>query len=367
MINRRDFIKLALLGAGTMGCFPHISPESDRARSQPKEVWAWLRMFDIDGTYDIPSSEATYLANLRNIDVAMPTNGGTLQSDGSWLQEPWKINPDWPQSLPEIARSAGHRYIPIVNNDRQGYLAVLDDPALQSVAADNLVDLATTGRFDSPWDGILLDFESTPTAYRQKLIDFYYLLFDRLEPTGLPVGISVSGRTIDSGTHDFTVIAELADFVDLRCYGYTSPPPKSIGPYWWLEGCIQFALASGIDPNILYLGVGNFSKYWPDSTQYDFTEVTYLAAQQILADANAVPQWIETNQNGVIREWYAQIGAGHIWIHDASTYEYGLNLISQYRIGGLSHFAAGMGDVEHWNKIRHWRNSRLNKPGWSLI
>ena len=316
-------------------------------------------MFDIDDEYDIPSSEKVYLSNLGNIDVAMPTNGGKLQSDGTWLQEPWKIDPPWPQSLPEVARNAGQLYIPIVNNDRIGYLAVLDDPALQSAAADRLVELATVGRFDSPWDGILLDFESTPPSYREQLIDFYYLLFERLEPTNLPVGISVSGRTSNTGTHDFSVIAELAAFVDLRCYGYTSPPPKSIGPFWWLEECIRYALEKNIKPDRLKLGVGNFSKYWPDSNQYDFIEITHASAIQILEANNEDLMWIDTlgdaHWASYIREWYAKIGKGHIWVHDHMTYQYGLDLISKYKIGGLSHFAAGMGDLQHWENIKNWR------------
>lgn len=375
-MNRRDFLRQSLACIG-LGCLPMVTSgvvETDISSFEPlamspgsqfasiqkdrRAVWAWLRMFDPGTTYPIPTSEARYLANLENIDVAMPTNGGRLQADGTWWQQSFKIDPDWPQSLPGIASAAGHLYIPVVDNDKSdlsSYLTVLDNPDLQSTAADNLVALALTDRFDSPWDAVLLDFEATPITHRQQLIDFYYVICDRLKQANLPVGISVRGRTSDNGTHDLTVVAEVADFVDLRCYGYQGPQPKSIGPYWWLEACIQFALSSGVLPEKLTLGLGNFSKYWPDSTQGHFVEITYESAIQLVDDAGSTVEWIENNQNGLVREWFATIMGGHVWIHDSDTHRFGLNLVDQYQLLGISPFAVGMGDDLHWQVTADWR------------
>jgi spore germination protein YaaH len=317
----------------------------------------------------VPTSEAAYLANLDKIDAAMPLNGGKLQADGTWLQEDWKIDPDWPQSLPGSARKAGHVYMPGVGNDRDGILTVLDDPHLQATAADNLAALATSGRFDSPWDGVYLDLEGIPSSYKEQLSDLLYLLSDRIKQAGLLAGVSIGGRTGDTGpdpddtyTYDFSVVGEVADYVDLRCYGYWNPPPRSIGPYWWIEACIEYALHKGIAPGKTTLGLGNFSKYWPDSAQGASEEIPYHLAVQLVDGVDSMTEWIESNKHGLIRERFAAVGAGHVWIHDADTHRHGLNLVDQYHLLGTTLFTPGMGDDVHWQVIEAWRTNRVYLP-----
>lgn len=377
MLTRREFIKSGLISLGVLSLpilkFGHpfglfsqnaLKKNVDKQDSftlnheaQNRTVWAWLRMFEVKGDYGVPTSELAYKANLANVDVVMPLNGGKLQANGTWQQESWKIDPDWPQSLPGIAKSAGHGYMPAVGNDREGILDVLDSPDLQLSAAENLLALATYDRFDAPWDGVYLDLEGIPSTRRQQLSDFYYLLSEKIKPTGLSLGVSVAGHIEDIGTHNFSVVAEVADFVDIRCYGYWSPLPRSIGPYWWLEACTQFALDQGIDPAKLTLGLGNFSKYWPDSGQNDSVEIPFDLAIQLIGEAGSHIEWIECNQNGLIRESFATLKAGHMWIHDGLTIKYGLNLVNQLGLLGAALFAPGMGDGFHWQVIGDWRKS----------
>lgn len=368
LMTRRDFLwTLAACGGAAWatqvlaGCGVNAhAVATDRARGT--KVWTWLRMFTTTGATGVPSSEADYSAHVNTIDVAMPLNGGKLQADGAWLQEPWKLEPPWPQNLPGIAHQAGQLYMPGVGNDRDGIVAVLENPDLQEAAADSLIVLATTGRFDSPWDGVYLDLEGIPFSHRQQLSDFLYLLSARIRQAGLAVGVSTRGRTADTGpdpedayTYDFRVVAEVADYVDLRCFGYWAPRPRSIGPYWWLESCIQYALSNGIDPHRMTLGLGNFSRYWPDSASGRSDDITYGLAMALVSDAGATVEWIASNANGLVREWYAEVGEGHIWIHDGDTVRDGLGLIDSYRLLGITLFAPGMGDEHHWQVIQEWR------------
>lgn len=379
-IDRRSFLSGAMtaLGAaiyGVAAVTPRLLPAAARqsapsrvqpAKARPLKSWVWLRMFRVGGAFPIPSSEEAYMAHLDQIDVAMPTNGGKLQADGTWLQESIKTDSEWARALKDIAHGAGQQYIPVVNNDREGVLTMLENPALYDAATDELLELALHSRYDAPWDGVLLDIESVPPPYSENLRAFYLTLVERVKAEGLPVGISAAGRISDFGTHDFELMGDIADFVDLRCYGYTEPKPKSIAPYWWLEASIQFALKSGIAPDRLVLGLGNFSKYWPDSTKYDFVEMTYDEAMDLVSSFGAEIQWIERNINGRIREHYADIGTeGHIWIHSWLTHKYGLSLVDEYDLLGTSLFAPGMGDEKHWDEIAHWRTSGGSLSGGS--
>jgi len=328
-----------------------------------KQVRASLRMCPVGGDYPAPTSEAAYLAHQNMLDSILPTNGGKLQADGTWLQEGWKLNPDWPQSLPGIARGAGQQYIPIVNNDRVGILTVLDSVELQDIAAAGLVLLARSGRFDSPWGGVLLDLEGIPSAYKDKLSDFLLILSYQLRAESIPVGISVRGIVNDPGpdydnaySYDFEVVAQAADFVDLRCYGYWNPTPRSIAPHWWVEACVQYALSQGIPAQRVYLGLGNFARYWPiTGNSGTWHNVTAEQAASLIRAANSFVQWIESNGNGLVREKYADVGEGHIWLHDGDTLRHGLDLIDEYGLGGLGLFIPGMGDESVWQAIAEWK------------
>jgi hypothetical protein len=371
-VSRRRFLKQTLAAVGVFSLLRSATPSnpvpvvpygetrlaSAASVRRPRTVWAWLRMFQVGNTFPIPTSEAAYRANLQHIDVAMPVNGGTLLGDGTWLQEPWKLNPQWPQDLPNMARETGHLYMPTVFNDREGVRVVMSDPELRLVAADNLVKLATEERFDAPWDGVLLDLEGIPYEFRRQMSEFLRVLADRLRTAGLRVGVSVGGRTraeIGDG-YELAVVGEVADYVDLRCYGYREPPPLSISPYWWLEGCVRYALEEGIRPEQLLLGLGLFSKYWPDSSRrYPVAEITYESAMQLIEEAGATLGWVAHNAHGAVREHFAKIGAGEVWVHDKDTIRFGLDLADQYNLLGISPFAAGMGNAAMWEVIGRWR------------
>lgn len=379
IMNRRTFLLLMLTYGGaalssTGGHQPIDALQGSVPIAPSQGVWAWLRMSSTRGEFAIPTSEADYLANLATIRVAMPLNAGKLQSTGEWLQESWKVDHAWARDLAAQARAAGQLYMPGAGNDRLGILAVLEDPSLQQVAADNLVTLATAGRFDSPWDGVYLDLEGIPFEYQQQLSDFHYLLAEKLRPAGLRVGVSVRGRTADSGddfedayTYDFSILQDVADFVDLRCYSYWKPLPRSISPYWWIQGSIEYALAKGVSPSQMTLGLGNFSRYWPSSDEGQSEEITYEQAVALAAKAGTPVEWVEESENGLVRESFARIGEGHVWIHDAATINQELSNIDQYGLLGATLFVPGMGYADQWDVLADWvypNGSYLPQIGW---
>lgn len=338
------------------GCLPR-----DRFSGHMPGVWAWLRMFETSGDYGIPTSEAEYTENLDCIYAALPLNGGKLQADGTWQQEPWKTDSAWARRLPAMARQAGHLYMPGVGNDRRGIVAVLQSPALQAAAAHNLVEMAASGRYDAPWDGVYLDLEGIPYEYATQLSDFLVLLAQSIREAGLRVGISVRGRTGDFGsdppdayTYDLGVVAETADYVDLRCYNYWAPPPRSIAPFWWIEECIQYALSKGISVRQLTLGLGTFSEYRFDVDEAHSDEITYTQALETVAAHAASLVWVEKNENGIVREYFAEVGNGTIWIHDARTHDLCLQLVDQFDLLGATLFAPGMSDPAIWAVIEQW-------------
>jgi spore germination protein YaaH len=283
------------------------------------------------------------------LSAIYPINGGKLQADASWLQESSKINPPFAQGLKAQAITHGHLYIPMVNNHTTGILTVLDNPALQQDAADNLVILANTTRFDAPWDGVMLDFEGIPSSYQTKLSDFYTLLASELHAANLQVYIWARGRVGDTGvdyddayTNDFGIIGSVADKVSVGVYGYWNPKPRSMGPSWWQKQSIEYVIAEGVPASKIMLCVGLYSKYWLNAGSKE--EITRSQASSLAS----CPCMISSNDNGLIYEKYASGPSGYCWIHDKDTFSYELGIINQYGLAGMDLFVLGMEDVGIW-------------------
>jgi spore germination protein YaaH len=353
----------ATVAATSTTATPAAAAASLVARN-PKRVWGWLRMMSLSR---VPSSEATYRANTGNIDVVMPLNGGKLQVDGKWLQEDPKLQDPWPQALPKLARSAGQLYMPAMGNDNEGLAAVLDSVGRQTYATEQLITLAHS-RFDAPWDGVYLDLEGLEANYQKQMSGFLYRIAKAVKDAGLLLGVSVGGVYQDpdptnsqqqQDVYGLPVVAEVADFVDVRLYDYWSPAPRSIAPYWWVEACVQYVLGKGIPADRLSASLANFSRYWVQSDNSPSEDLTYGEAMQMLQQAGVTPQWVERNGNGLVRENYAQLGSGHMWLHDAKTYQFGLDLVDQYKLRGNAVFTPGMGDPAEWQAIGQWRARRL--------
>lgn len=321
-------------------------------------------MVEQTGDYPVPTCESAYKANSSLIDAVMPTNGGVLQADGTWYQQLNRINNDWAQELPDLAVENNQLYIPGVECDPSGILTVLDDPGLQQSAADNLVILAQT-RFDAPWHGPYLDLENVPSSYRSKLSEFVTLLSSTLKSAGFHIGVSVRGTPNDMDgpdydsaySYDFKVVGDVADYVDVRYYGYYNPLPRSIAPVWWIRAGTEFALSRLIPRGNITLGAGLLARYWPVEGENTNYSITCSQALDIVSGAGSELEWVESNVNGVVKEWYAGVGAGCIWYHDGSVFEHHLGTVSSFGVRGTTLFLPGMATSDVWEALAGWKSA----------
>jgi len=323
-----------------------------------KLIQTFLRLTAIGGDYPVPTSEASYLAHQALIDEVCIL-GGALASDGTWSQAPALQEP-FAQSLLGHATGAGQRYTPFLNpghgSDKTAIHAVLDDPALQQAAADDMLALATT-RFDAPWQGVVYDALHLEAGYMGKQEQFLRLLSYTAQSAGLSFGVSHPGtRPEDESTWlSLDTIAQIADVYDCYFYGWWLAP-CSIGPYWWVVQGIENALKHGIPARRIYLGIPNYARYYPASNDYTTAyDITYDQAMQIVHDNNSFVQWIESDETGLIREKYADVGQGHIWISDGDTVRHRLELVDHYSLGGVMLFIPGMGAESVWDAIAEWK------------
>jgi spore germination protein YaaH len=340
--------------------------------------YAFLRMQAVTGTYPFPTSELDYAAHKSEIDAVMPDHGGHLQADGSWLQQSWKWDAAWAKNLKATAHTAGQLYIPFVGNDAAGILVVLDSPALQVTAANNLVTLMKT-RWDAPWDGVMFDLEGIPYAYKSKLSAFLTTCCNAIRAAGFGnIGICGSGITCEYDTKiiyddaystDYAVYGKIADFVFVSGYGYWEPLAgafinRSLAPYGWNKTCIEYALSQGVPANKMMLGIANYSQFLPDSTSWvaGHYELTTKQAIQLATAAGVPVTFVESSAIGLVRESFAKVGAGHYWIEDGNAIKPKLSLANQYGLKGINLFAVGTGDDLHWQYIKEWRTMATTVP-----
>jgi hypothetical protein len=323
-----------------------------------KTVNACLRMTPGHGTYAVPDSSEDYRANIGLIDVAMPGNGGLLKANGSWLQEPAKTANEFAQALPEMARTAGQQYKPLLGwATTNELLAVLDDSDAQRTAASGLVDLAQ-GRFDTPWDAVTVDAADIPghTDYLDKYERFLRLLSYTVRSAGLSFGVSLKAVAPrhELVSLDLGVIAQIADTVYWCIYSW-SEMPYPISPYWWAVESLDNALAHGISPRRVQLGIVNCCRHVPVTGERYAPLCGYDQALEIVHGHNARIEWMERNETGLIREKWADLGEGHIWLHDGDTVKPRLALADEHGLGGMMLFCPGMGDVSAWQAIAEWK------------
>lgn len=321
-----------------------------------KAVAAWLNMYLSAGAYPIDSGETRYRACTGLIDQVYPTHGGKLESDGSWTQQTYKLTTAFAAALPGLTEQAGQPYIPVGSPVMSPYVMydVLDSLAVQSTAITGLLDLALT-RWDATWGGLLFDIERVFLAgYVDKYETFLENMGAAARLNGLPFLVALRAVTEDNDEQPrISVLGQLVE--SCHYYVYWHDTSASSNPIWRTQIAIDYALEHGMPNRKLMLGLPLFSTYWPVKGGPTYYDITHAQALAIAAGAGATFAWVETDVNGLVREKYADLGAGCIWLNDGETLQHRLDLVDQYDLGGIMLFLLDMGDDTAWDVIKEWR------------
>jgi spore germination protein YaaH len=310
------------------------------------------------GDYPVPSSERSYMDHISLIDEVIPSHAGTLQSHGTWKQDGVLLDNDFARMLPGLSCGAGQSYKPALNPGHGvgsgDLMTVLDNPALQQMAADDLIGLMTD-RFDAPWDAVVYDtLKLKSPGYSEKQAGFMALLAEQVHKAGYKFDVGCRGYLEgDTQFPSLDVIAEIADTVYWCCYGWREVSGME-SPYWWAESCIQHILAH-VPSNRIHLCIPDFATYWPDSENPSkFHIITYAQAMDMVGDA----EWIEYMDGMLDRERYAQYDGGCVCIHDADTAYSRLHLVQEYGLDGVMLFSPGMEDLRIWPVLAEWASQQ---------
>ena len=330
-------------------------------RQMSKSVWTYLI------TWGANSDEAAYNTNSGLFDVVMPLHGGKLELDASWTQESWKTGTEFALTLPRISRARGQRYAPVIaeSDDTDDWNAFLDSPRLWQAAASAFLAMYNS-RFDRPWDGVVFAFETTTSDRKDQLTAWETLLARAVRTRGLDVYISSHGRTeatdnwYDSAyAYDHAALSQIADRLIYSFSGYWLPPPRSFAPYWYVGEAFDYVLNTcRVAVSGLVANMGCYSKLTGPGCGGGI-EYSYTAALEFIGDAAI--EWVEENDNGILRHNCAELDDGTImWFMDGSWLQARLPLIDGRGIDTLSLFSPGRAAPDLWPIIALWKQDEFD-------
>ena len=310
-------------------------------------------------------------------------------------------NPSVPMCIPlQSIRDAGFKVIPSITDGtavdpKTGKTSqlvlsnLLANPTSRKNVVNTIVKLVMTNNFD----GIDLDFENfafvdaistwstTQLRWVQFLTDLSAALHVNqkiLSITTPPLFDPASGKK-GYYLYAWSQVSSVIDQLHIMAYDYSTSSPGPIGPLQWTTNAVTYAV-SVIPASKIYIGIPGYGRDWVTKVigtcptlPINYTkavapgvvstvvmhDVAALAAtygatpiyNQTFAESSFTYQKV---YNGTLANGSLTTCTAYrtVWYQDAQSFTARANLVSQYRLGGLSEWTFGMEDPSAAQAIR---------------
>jgi len=376
---------IAVTLAALMTLVMNTSPVgSVSAASPPRRILTgWIPY------YSMKTALPDAVANGDLIKEVMPF-WYTLKSETKITDLYSPSNPNVPIAVPlATMRDSGFTIIPTIT-DGTGKLVLanlLANPLKRTQVVKTITDLVMANNFD----GIDLDFEgfafsdgsSTWAATRPNWVAFVQELSASLHLQGKLLSITTPvlfdpttgkrGYTV----YDWASIAPSIDRLRIMTYDYSTSSPGPIGPLTWVEQAVQYAVMV-VPASKVFIGVAGYGRDWITKvvgvcpTIYaNAIKVGAGAAVFVMRDAaglaasyGAAPTYNQTNAevtfayqkvyNGLSSSGLATTctASRTAWYQDARGYAARAQLVSKYKLGGITAWTLGMEDATASDSVR---------------
>lgn len=259
--------------------------------------------------------------NGSQLSVVMPAWFNLKQSpDGSWNITNWTtsvpaVNGQTDvEFVTNLAHSQHVLVMPSIGspyNPANGPISTTQD---DSSLVTQIVNLVQQNNFD----GITVDFENNSNYLRdsqylspdgtltpgpmtrqqasQQYTDFIAQLGQALHAAGKKLMVAVYPSPYPYTIYDYAAIAPYVDYINIMTYPEhnSSTYPGPTAGYPWVEHLIQGALATGVSPQQLVLGVAPYGHYWTFDNANGLQGQSYISnrnVQALLAKDGITPIW----------------------------------------------------------------------------
>jgi spore germination protein YaaH len=308
--------------------------------AQSTSAHPYMRLFYYKGG---ARARTSFLNHPDSIDIFAPQtyafddNGGLTG----------KVDP----ILLTFAKAHGIKVMPLVTNNgfsQTAYQTILDDPAKQAVAIQELVGEAKQYGY---W-GWQIDFEQMDASYRDKFSAFIQNADAAMKQNNLTFSVAVVAKVSDNpsdypnnlwqnliGVYDYSAVASSTDFVSVMSYD----DPNSTGPvveYSWLQNVLSYSL-SRIPNSKLSLGIPFYYWQWSDATGKRVGIGGDLGIQRVLNRHKVVMHYDAAQQAPYMTYW-SRAKSFTIWYENAKSIAQKVSLVTQNQLYGFSGWALGL-------------------------
>lgn len=237
--------------------------------------------------------------------------------------------------------------MPLFNNAKAQY-DVLLTPGIRSTAAKNIAQLV----LKNGYDGASVDFQGLPdkATVRTGLDAFVTTLAGDLHSHGKRLTVNLiptAQATASNGAYDESVLAKNADQIILMAYdkhasGSVAGP---VAPMPWVRSAVHEALARGVKPGQIYLGVANYGYDWVRGS----TKATTVGYAKVKA-MHATPVWDAAS--GEYHFTYTKGGTTHVvWYEGTRSLAQKVDLARTKSLYGIAIWRLGYEDTAYWKTL----------------
>jgi hypothetical protein len=258
-----------------------------------------------------------------------------------------------------LAKARNVRILPTISADPDLISQTLSDSFKRGQHVINIVNLVTINGYD----GIDIDYEGLSDKSSFNL--FTQDLATALHKEGKLLSITVQGATsVSEITLDWQTIGKYSDRVKIMGYDYHSritDNPGPIGPKGWLSAILNWA-TSQISPTKIIIALGAYGYDWQKESTGGWTGsgLTYQGAIDLQTRYSAkLERTTGTDDRGY------QLGSTphfsfidgdskehQVYFEDTLSISEKLDLINQYKIGGMVLWYLGAEDPRVWEEIQ---------------
>jgi spore germination protein len=311
-----------------------------------------------------PDAIASFERNARSVSVVGPQSY-RVDAEG-------KLTGEVPASILAIAGRHRIPVMPLIVNP--GWNLELFHKLVNNSAARArmIASMVSLGKQHGYW-GWQFDFEQIHVKDRDSLSRFYREAAAALHANGMKISIAVYPDPGDLhnaseyhtwlwdylvGAYDLKALADAGDFITVMTYLQHTPrtPPGPVGGLPYMERVIRTALAKGVAPHQLSLGIAFFSMHW--RTEWSAERKGYSwgrglgwrGVSDLVQKAGATPRW-DSVQGASWARWEKNGVFEYAWIEDAAALAPKLELQKRYGLRGISVWRIGQEDPEAWKQL----------------
>lgn len=262
--------------------------------------------------------------------------------------------------LINAARAAGVAPLMVITNIKEGGSfdsdlahTILTDTAVQN----NLIGNITKTLKDKSYYGLDIDFEYIYAYDRENYNNFLRKITAALRPLGYTITTAIAPKTSadQSGVlyegHDYPIHGALVDHVIIMTYewGFTYGPPMAVAPLNQVRRVINYAVTA-IPRNKIFMGIPNYGYDWtlPYRPGTAARALSNPGAVQLAYEVGANIQYDPVAQSPFFRYYDASGKQHEVWFEDARSILAKLELVNEYRLGGISYWTIGRYFPQNW-------------------